>query len=228
MVDRSLQLHNSHCPWVGNCIGERNHRFFFMFLLSISGVTILTTFAALRLLFAAYQAVGTSGGVGGAVGEEGNMSMARRLWLTIMGMKVVFVFGSFTLLCAWSLTSLLFFHAMIISAAQTTNERVRGVYRFGSLENVADKGCLSNWRRAFCSPLVSSRLPRDFAEPVVCRYAELDPETEWIQGDALVGVDAQQQKQQQNQKKDESAKKAAAKNDAVPKGQGEEDPEDAS
>ena len=67
---------------------------------------------------------------------------------------------------------------MIISAAQTTNERVRGVYRFGSLENAADKGCVNNWKHAFCSEWISSRLPRDFSEHVICSYEHA--ESVWV------------------------------------------------
>ena len=92
--------------------------------------------------------------------------MLYRIWMTLLSMPLTVFFGIFTLLCAWSLTSLTLFHAMIISIAQTTNERVRGVYRYGGVVNAADDGCCHNWCNAFCTTRPPSRLPNDFSEIV--------------------------------------------------------------
>lgn len=92
----------------------------------------------------------------------------RILWMVVRELPVTVVFGLFMALCAWSLVSLLLYHIRIISIAQTTNERVRGVYlNYG--ENPLDRGCLHNWRQCCNSSFhpPPSRLPRDFSEMVV-------------------------------------------------------------
>eukprot|EP00521_Asterionellopsis_glacialis_P007439 CAMPEP_0195290462 /NCGR_PEP_ID=MMETSP0707-20130614/6316_1 /TAXON_ID=33640 /ORGANISM="Asterionellopsis glacialis, Strain CCMP134" /LENGTH=660 /DNA_ID=CAMNT_0040350593 /DNA_START=255 /DNA_END=2237 /DNA_ORIENTATION=+ len=88
------------------------------------------------------------------------------LWHVIMSMPLVVLTGTFCLLCAWSLTSLTCFHALIITIAQTTNERVRGVYRYGGNVNTADQGCCFNWYTALLGKKPASKLPADFSQIV--------------------------------------------------------------
>lgn len=101
-----------------------------------------------------------------------HVSTVFRMWITVLSMPVVVCMSVLTLVCGWSLTSLTLFHAMIICMAQTTNEHVRGVYRYSGVVNTADKGCLLNCTSVFCTSQVPSLLPNDFSEMVVCTDKE--------------------------------------------------------
>lgn len=148
----------------------------------------LVTASAVRLLVTAYQriSVADSPGIGpvlqvnvtdiNEVAEYGERT-SHRFLQAMLSMPVTVLLGTFTLLSTYTLLSLLLYHAVIISVAQTTNERVRGVYRYGTASNTADEGCVRNWYAACCAPVPPSRLPPDFS--AVVRVDRRDHEAPW-------------------------------------------------
>ncbi|CAL8356152.1 unnamed protein product [Merluccius merluccius] len=147
ICDNCVDRFDHHCPWVGNCVGKRNYRFFYLFTLSLSVLTIyIFTFDIVHVVMRSVD----SGFLNALKETPGTYSLT-----TVLEVLVCF----FTL---WSVVGLTGFHTYLISLNQTTNEDIKGSWSGKNrVQNpYSHKNIMKNCSEILCGPTYPSVLDR--------------------------------------------------------------------
>lgn len=135
VCNHCIETFDHHCPWVNNCIGRRNYRFFFCFLLSLSFHMLSIFGLCLHFVLEHKQQLG-----------EVDTIVA----LVIIGVIILLFIPIF---------GLTVFHIVLLSRGRTTNEQVTGKFNGGY--NPFSRGCLHNCCYTQCGPHYPSLIKPD-------------------------------------------------------------------
>ncbi|XP_074564499.1 putative protein S-acyltransferase 4 isoform X3 [Curcuma longa] len=155
ICNNCVKKFDHHCPWVGQCIGLRNYRFFSLFISTSAFLCIfIFIFSWLNII-------------------DQKKHYGNSMWNSMKHEVVSLVLIVFIFIMVWFVGGLTVLHCYLVSTNQTTYENFR--YRYDKKDNPHNNGYWRNFKEVFFSKVPPSE--HDFRSFVDEEMIEVGPDT---------------------------------------------------
>ncbi|XP_051577890.1 palmitoyltransferase ZDHHC18a isoform X2 [Myxocyprinus asiaticus] len=166
LCDNCVERFDHHCPWVGNCVGKRNYRLFYTFIVSLSFLTSFIFGCVITHLTLRSQ------------GGKGIIQAIQESPASVVELVICFF-------SIWSILGLSGFHTYLVASNLTTNEDIKGSWSSKRGEESGNpysyNNIFTNCCVVLCGPMPPSLidrrgfLPPDDTPQAVTSEAERPP-----------------------------------------------------